>query len=482
MLHHQAGLYLEYNKSMAETIGQKLQQIREAQGLSLDELSQRTHIKVPYLKALEEGNVEALPSQAHLRGFLRLYASELDVDLEQLISEVNQTIEQEKPQEESEETASQVEEPSQVPGKAALSIQDVKQRITGLFKKSQTPEDTKSDSSTMEASSEGLSTEPIDPRSSGEILSDIGKQLHQRRNLISLSLDDIESQTHIRKHFLSAIEAGHFDKLPSPVQARGMLANYAGFLSMDAEAILLDFADALQKKRLETVQLPPHKQAPREISPTRLRLKNFFSLDLLVIAAIFVVIAGFVIWGVNRIMTADSPVASSTDLPEVSDVLLATPSPTLEFIETIESSESNETTEEVTGVEITEIPTLQSNTSAIAIVVIPIQNAWIQVTSDDEIVYQGRVITGNAYDYYADQKLELLTGSAGAIQVFFNDQDIGSIGLIGQVSNLVFTTNGLVLPTATPSPTPTVTPQDSPTPSITPTPTSIDSENNDTGS
>ena len=473
---------MEYNKSMVETIGQKLQQLRESQGLSLGELSQRTHIKVAYLKALEEGNVEALPSQAHLRGFLRLYASELGVDLEQLISEANQTIDQEKPQENREEFTSQVEEPSQAPGKSAFLIKDVKQRITGFFKRSQKPQDTKPDSSTMEAAPESLSTEPIDPRSSAEIFSDIGKQLQQRRNLISLSLDDIESQTHIRKHFLSAIESGQFDKLPSPVQARGMLTNYAGFLSMDAEAILLDFADALQKKRLETVQLPPHKQAPRELSPTRLRLKNFFSLDLLVIAAIFVVIAGFVIWGVDRIMTSDTPVVSSTDLPEVSDILLATPSPTLDFIETIESSETNETTEEVTGVDLTEIPTLQSNPSAIAVMVIPIQNAWIQVTSDDEIVYQGRVITGNAYDYYADQKLEILTGSAGALQVFFNEQDIGSIGLIGQVSNLVFTNNGLVLPTATPSPTPTMTPQDSPTPSITPTPTQSDSENNDTGS
>ena len=76
---------MEYNVPMAQTIGQQLRQIRESQGLTLDELSQRTHIKIPYLKALEEGDVEALPSQTHLRGFLRLYAATLGVDLDELI-------------------------------------------------------------------------------------------------------------------------------------------------------------------------------------------------------------------------------------------------------------------------------------------------------------------------------------------------------------------------------------------------------------
>ena len=84
-------------------------------------------------------------------------------------------------------------------------------------------------------------------------------------------------------------------------------------------------------------------------------------------------------------------------------------------------------------------------------------------------------LTGNAYDYYADEKLELLTGSAGALQVFFDEQDIGSIGLIGQVSYLVFTPNGLLMPTATVTPTPTLTPQETTSPTITPPPQPLQS-------
>ena len=472
---------MEYNTPMAQTIGQQLRQIRESQGLSLEEISQKTYIKVPYLQALEEGNVEALPSATHLKGFLRLYAATLGVEMDELISTAGILDEQEEPLPETVEPQPQEEEEIAKPNKVALLGNEIKQRITGIIGKIKP---TKKQKAAVEEEAAAQPSEPeiTDERTSAEIFEGVGKQLQKRRNLISLSLEDIESQTHIRKHFLSAIETGQFDQLPSPVQARGMLANYAGFLSMDVDTLLLDFADGLQKKRLETIDLPPQKKAAKEISPTQLRLKNFFSLDLLVIAAIFIVFAGFVIWGINRILSADSPVASPTDLPDVSDVLLATASPTPEFIETLEESQTVEATEGQTGVGTTPIPTSFPNTSAIAIVVIPIQNTWIRVTSDEEMAFEGRVLAGNAYDYYADDRLELLTGSAGALQVFFDEQDIGSLGLVGQVSTLVFTPNGLVMPTPTVTPSPTITPEDSTTPSITPTPSATEPENNDTGS
>ena len=472
---------MEYNTSMALTLGQQLQQIRESQGLSLEELSQKTHIKIPYLKALEEGNVEALPSRTHLRGFLRLYATTLDVDLDDLIAASNAAEAQEEQSKAVEPPVLQEEEHSPEPPQSTSLLNKFKSWVAEVLEKLRSiklPGIKKKEAKSVPQIPEEKQN---DGRSSSEVFTDIGKKLQQRRNLISLSLEDVESQTHIRSHFLAAIESGQFDQIPSPVQARGMLANYAAFLSLDVDTVLLDYAEGLQKKRLETIEVSPQKKATKEISPTQLRLKNFFSLDLLVIAAIFLVFAGFVIWGINRILSSDSPVASPTDLPEVSDVLLATATPTSNVTVTLEESETVETTAEENGVENTPVPTTAPNNSAIAIVVIPIQNAWIRVTSDGEMVYEGRVLTGNAYDYYADEKLELLTGSAGALQVFFDEQDIGSIGLIGQVSYLVFTPSGLLMPTATVTPTPTLTPQETTSPTITPSPTPTEPGNNDTG-
>jgi cytoskeletal protein RodZ len=312
------------------------------------------------------------------------------------------------------------------------------------------------------------------------IFSEIGEMLQQRRDLLSLSLDDVEKHTHVRKHYIELIEAGEFGELPSPVQARGMLANYAEFLNLDVDAILLYYAEGLQTQLQEIQIAKPKKSPARALSPNALKLKNFFSLDLLVMAGIFLVFATFVIWGVNRILSADLPDPSATELPEVVDVLLATD---MAGTATPEGTAGAVTTGTPGEGEVTEGPveptplfTPVANTNPINLVILPRHNTWVQVYTDYEMVFEGRMLSGNAYDYSAEVLVEINTGNAGSLQIYFNDQDIGTIGLIGEVADLVFTENGLVQPTPTPSPTPTMTPEVTPT--LTPTPTGTDDQAN----
>jgi cytoskeleton protein RodZ len=57
-----------------QEVGQRLKQAREAQGLSLNEISARTRITLRHLKALEEGAEGELPEVFYIRGFLKKYA------------------------------------------------------------------------------------------------------------------------------------------------------------------------------------------------------------------------------------------------------------------------------------------------------------------------------------------------------------------------------------------------------------------------
>jgi len=265
--------------------------------------------------------------------------------------------------------------------------------------------------------------------------------------------------------------------LPSTVQAKGMLTIYADFLNLDGDRILLEFAEGLQKQHVEKSEaLQKTKKSPKTLSPTRLRLKNFFSVDLLVIATLFVGFAAFVIWGVNRILTTDAPATEVTDLPEVSDILLATTSPTFIPTSTLEATEIGDNEGAVT--EEAPLFTPVASSFPINIVIIPRQQAWVEVNVDAEVVFTGRLLPGNAYDYAAEFRLEILTGNAGALQIYFNDQDIGSVGLIGQVETLIFTDTGLVLPTPTNTPTITQTPETTPTPTTTemPSPTLMETD------
>ena len=67
-----------------DEIGTLLRETREAKGLTIDEVSRRTHINPKYLQALESSNYQALPTPVHVRGFLRNYASLLGLDAKSL--------------------------------------------------------------------------------------------------------------------------------------------------------------------------------------------------------------------------------------------------------------------------------------------------------------------------------------------------------------------------------------------------------------
>ena len=103
------------------------------------------------------------------------------------------------------------------------------------------------------------------------VFTSIGETLQQRRESLSLTLEEIEQHTHVRMHYLQALEQGDFDHLPSSVQTRGMLNNYARFLDMDVEAILLQFAEGLQIQRLERQPAPVEK---RRISTAKISIQK----------------------------------------------------------------------------------------------------------------------------------------------------------------------------------------------------------------
>src|SRR5262245_54839324 len=66
-------------------IGAELAQARERRGLSLTELSQRTKITVEALKAIERGDMAALPGGLYTRGFLRSFAREVGCNPDEIV-------------------------------------------------------------------------------------------------------------------------------------------------------------------------------------------------------------------------------------------------------------------------------------------------------------------------------------------------------------------------------------------------------------
>lgn len=65
--------------------GALIQRLREARGLSLEVLAEKTRVRKGVLRAIESGERQALPERVYLRGFLLAIARALRVDKERLV-------------------------------------------------------------------------------------------------------------------------------------------------------------------------------------------------------------------------------------------------------------------------------------------------------------------------------------------------------------------------------------------------------------
>src|SRR5512139_3923313 len=98
----------------------------------------------------------------------------------------------------------------------------------------------------------------------------IGRQLKRAREQHHLTLEKAAEATHIRLHYLQALEGDDYSVIPSAAQARGFLRNYSSFLGLDLEAALTE----IQRQRPATAgeisgPLPEVEIMPPPPEPTR---------------------------------------------------------------------------------------------------------------------------------------------------------------------------------------------------------------------
>jgi transcriptional regulator with XRE-family HTH domain len=69
-------------------LGKALTQARNARGLTLHDVERDTRISSKYLKALEEGQLEALPAPVYARAFMRTYAQYLGLNARDMVQQM----------------------------------------------------------------------------------------------------------------------------------------------------------------------------------------------------------------------------------------------------------------------------------------------------------------------------------------------------------------------------------------------------------
>src|SRR5581483_3471706 len=284
--------------------------------------------------------------------------------------------------------------------------------------------------------------------------------------MLSLTYAEVERHTRVRAAYLKALEEGLLDQLPSPVQSRGILANYAGFLDLDVDAILLHFADGIQARyRERQSEKPKRSRSHMTVNTSLPPLRTFIASDLVFGGGMAIMLLLFAIWGISRVAVIRSNSHPQPTAPSISDILAETAAPTLvQEVTLIPAQNTAQAPLELTAT--LEFQTLGPNIK-VQLAIVSVERTYMRVTVDGKVQFDGRTSPGITYSYDANDQIEVLVGNASAVRITFNGRDLGIMGGFGEVVDRVYSVQGVVTPTSTQPPTPTITA----TPTITQTPT-----------
>ena len=476
---------------MEQTVGQQLRSAREAQGISIEDAAQLTHMRVRYLQELENDHPEMFVSPVQARGFLRLYADFLNIPYQPLIAAWD--LPEEAPEQAEAGEPPTEEEPATKPEKTGLQVKQVGESardfLSGLGNKirarmpapgwldrirrekpsADEPGEGQITASEppappQEAEMPPAATEPPQPEDASELFTQIGQMLQERRNVLQLKLIDIERYTSLKRMYLVAMEEGRFDDLPSSVQGRGMLNNYAQFLALDTTSMMDLYARALQARRES--MMGGRRRTSEPTFTFRVNLpepwRRLLNPDLVIGGAFILGLFGFILWGATQIIGAEE--TPTPEAPSISEMLQVTPSasPTLGLDELAETTPSPEM-EAVPGVAAiqgTPTPIATVNAAPLQLYVIANDIAWLRIVVDERTAFDGRVAPDEVLTYSGNTSISLLTGNGAALEVYYNQEYLGKLGDVGEVVNLTFSLDGLRTPTPGPTrtPTPTVMP------------------------
>ncbi len=301
----------------------------------------------------------------------------------------------------------------------------------------------------------------------------LGQQLRAAREARELTLEEIEQATRIRARFLEAFETGAYEGLPGVVQARGFLRNYARFLKLDAESILVQY-DAIQAAsagrgfrlgRRGSGSRPAAVAASSERGPVEVErlLAGTEGGPGRRIGLVLGAILGAVVIGVlclGAVVLVEGLLNQQVEQggPDLVSLLPTLPSATPSATFVPSATPPPDAVAAAAGPPITD---------RVVLVVNVVQRSWARFTADGVVQYEGIVTPGAVLQYQADQVLVVEASNGSGLDVVFNNQPIGLLGLRGEAIVTTFTPDLVLTPTPDLPPTATITPVPPPTEPVT---------------
>ncbi|MGE5308154.1 MAG: helix-turn-helix domain-containing protein [Deltaproteobacteria bacterium] len=252
----------------------------------------------------------------------------------------------------------------------------------------------------------------------------IGYELKRIRLEKGISLDEVHRQTHIHLDVLKAIEDDNFVDI-SPVYLKGFLKIYCQFLGVQVP-------DVIAEKKHTQVQVRPQikpsarpqeerpreqKETPAPVRPRQQTGPDPLRAFLISLAlALIVTLAGALVFFAGRAVVKGLRSMKHNDNPRIVRMKK----------EKLAAGRTKPKAGTARDISFQEAQGLRLGIRAL-------EDCWLQLKVDNRTVFQNILKKGRFESWEANNRMDLVLGSAGGVQMEINGKIIPPLGKRGQV-------------------------------------------------
>jgi cytoskeletal protein RodZ len=262
-------------------------------------------------------------------------------------------------------------------------------------------------------------------------MSQLGARFREARETRGITLNEASASTRILLRYLQALEEGDFNQLPGDVYARGFIRNYAQFLGLSADEMILLY----RRERgapTDRIKVVPAAVPPRTRSclmPSA--FVSFFAI--LVLLGLFYLVAQAA--GLMRPPTvaigptATAAVPTATQFPTATlqpsgtppSPLPPAPTPTTDPAQPVPSpSPATSPTPALQAPLVVEVR-IAPNAA---------RGSWMTVAVDGRTDFSGTLLANASKTFQAQREVFLHVGDASAVELIVNGQSRGLMGTV----------------------------------------------------
>lgn len=277
-------------------------------------------------------------------------------------------------------------------------------------------------------------------------MTSIGETLHRERLRLGLDLDQVAERTKIGTRLLQAMEADDFEKLPGGVFSRSFIKQYARILGLDEEAIGAEYKTIQQRNE----ESPPPPQGFRSQSHvasvvpvtggSRLSELHPHSKSILISVGWIVIAIAVGVGAYFFLNHSPSPTVAAPDrVAQTRPPLLETPKPETPKAETPKPEPAKQ---DVTPQAAFPHASAPVSSSPVQVLLKATEQSWISVFADGRQKFTGILQPNESKQVDADERVKVIAGNSGGLDISLNGKSIGPIGRTGQSLTVELTPAG----------------------------------------